>query len=208
MFKHSILLFIIGVIVAPELAHARPVSYPDGWTFMQNSDRYNHALHTHYSPTARQSIGYRYEASRNSDREFHGVQYNRLLKRYNSRASQANIYFKAALGVDSLPGLSQQQGGFVGISADWEDRRWFVSHDIRYDYGDHRDQITRYRSRLGIAPYIGAYGDVHTWLMLQNDYTGTEHIKSFVLRLFKGAYLSEFIVSEDDVFSTKFIIRF
>ena len=208
MFKYSILLFIFGVVIAPDIAQARPVSYPDGWTFMQNSDRYNHALHLHYSPTAKQSVGYRYEASRNIDREFHGIQYNHLLKRHNSRASQGNIYLKTAIGVDSLPGLSQQQGGFVGISADWEDRRWFVSHDIRYDYGDYRDDATRHRSRIGIAPYIGDYGDVHTWLMLQNDYTGSEHIPSLVLRLFNGAYRGEFIISEDDVFSTKFIIRF
>lgn len=162
------LCLAIGAALCSPDAEARPVSYPGGWTVMQTNNGDYSALHAHYSPTFRDSIGLYSERNWSSDWHFTGVQYNRLVKRWNTSNSQANLYFKAGAGqVDPFgDDMESEAAGFVGISADWETRRWFVSYEGRaYDLGFTQD--TRQSARVGIAPYIGDYGDLHTWLMLE-----------------------------------------
>jgi hypothetical protein len=156
-------------LVSPE-AEARPVSYPGGWTVMQMNDGDASTLHVHYSPTFKDSIGLYSERNWGEDWHFTGVQYNRLVKRWNTPNSQANLYFKAAAGqADPFgDGADVKAAGFIGVSADWETRRWFASYEARgYDLGF--TQNARQSARVGVAPYIGDYGDLHTWLMLQVD---------------------------------------
>ncbi|MCR9080737.1 MAG: hypothetical protein NXH78_16735 [Hyphomonadaceae bacterium] len=158
----------IGLALAPLNADARPVSYPSGWTVMQMNNGDMSSAHIHYSPTFTDSIGLYSERNWGEDWHFTGVQYNRLVKRWNKPNSQANLYLKAAVGqADPFgDGADVEAAGFVGIGADWETRRWFASYEGRaYDLGF--DQDARQSARIGVAPYIGDYGDLHTWLMLQ-----------------------------------------
>lgn len=150
-------------------AHARPVSYPDGWTLMQKNNGDYSSVHVHYSPTFQDSIGLYSERNWGEDWHFTGLQYNRLVKRWNEEGSQANLYVKAGAGqADPFGDASPELAGFVGLAADWETRRWFVSYEARaYDLGF--DQSARHAARIGFAPYIGDYGDVHTWFMLQAE---------------------------------------
>lgn len=78
-------------------AEARPVSYPGGWTVMQHNNTNASSLHVHYSPTFQDSIGFYAESNWTYDWTFQGVQYNRLLKRWNTENSQANVYVKPPL---------------------------------------------------------------------------------------------------------------
>ena len=161
-------LLAFGLATLSPSAEARPVSYPGGWTVMQMNNGDMSSLHVHYSPTFQDSIGLYSERNWGEDWHFTGVQYNRLVKRWNTPNSQANLYFKAAAGqVDPFgDGADVEAAGFVGIGADWETRRWFVAYEGRaYDLGF--DQDARQSARIGVAPYIGDYGDLHTWLMLQ-----------------------------------------
>ncbi|NQY96086.1 MAG: hypothetical protein HRT82_02905 [Henriciella sp.] len=158
----------IGLAIAAPAAEARPVSYPGGWTVMQMNNGDMASLHVHYSPTFTDSIGLYSERNWGEDWHFTGIQYNRLVKRWNTPNSQANLYFKAAAGqADPFSdGANVEAAGFVGVGTDWETRRWFVSYEGRaYDLGF--DQDARQSARVGVAPYIGDYGDLHTWLMLQ-----------------------------------------
>lgn len=158
----------IGLAAAAPSAEARPVSYPGGVTAMQMNNGDMSSVHLHYSPTFSDSIGLYSERNWGEDWHFTGVQYNRLVKRWNTPDSQANLYFKAAAGqADPFgDGADVEAAGFVGVAADWETRRWFVSFEGRaYDLGF--DQDARQSARIGVAPYIGDYGDLHTWLMLQ-----------------------------------------
>ncbi len=196
-------------------AQARPVSYPGGWTLMQMNDMDAHSLHIHYSPTARHSVGYKAEYWRGKDWQFHGVQLNYLLKRWNALASQANVYIKSGAGVaysdfgafDS----TTEPAAFTGIAMDWEDRRYFTSYENRvYEAGDIAGFFTQ-KARVGIAPYIGDYGDLHTWLMLQVDHRpGSDEELTFtpLVRLFKGEYLAEAGISHDGDILANLIIRF
>lgn len=160
--------FAIGFAYTAPEAQARPVSYPGGWTAMQTNNGDLSSLHLHYSPTFSDSVGLYSERNWGGDWHFTGVQYNRLVKRWNTPNSQANLYFKAAAGqADPFgDGADVDAAGFVGLAADWETRRWFLSYEGRaYDLGF--DQDARQSARIGVAPYIGDYGDLHTWFMLQ-----------------------------------------
>lgn len=168
-FNSNAALVCAGAVIAGLFhpAHARPVSYPDGWTIMQRNNGDFSAVHAHWSPTASDSIGLYSERNWGEDFHFTGLQYNRLLKRWNGRKSQANTYLKLGAGqADPFGSEGAEFSTFAEFSADWETRRWFTSYSGRaIDWGP--DQSTRHAARIGVAPYIGEYGDLHSWLMLQ-----------------------------------------
>jgi hypothetical protein len=190
-------LLVIGLIL-PCSIQARPVSYPGGWTLMAMNNSDVNSLHVHYSPTARYSLGYKFEHWRDRDFDLHAVQFNSLLKRWNKPESQANLYFKAGVGVATGRGGERDEGtsagGFAGFAMDWEDRRRFISYENRFTATGVSDAFFQQTARLGWAPYEGDYGDLHTWLMVQVDHAPTaEHTLTVtpLVRLFKGVHLVE-----------------
>lgn len=199
------------MLLAPA-AEARPVSYPGGWTVMQMNNGDYSSLHAHYSPTFRDSIGLYSERNWGQDWHFTGVQYNRLVRRWNEKASQANLYLKAGAGVaDPFGPDDQELAGFIGISADWETRRWFTSYEARaYDLGF--DKTTRQSARIGVAPYIGDYGDLHTWLMLQVENQPEAEIPTTLtplVRFFYDVQLLEIgYTPETEELMVNWIVRF
>jgi len=170
-FKKLAALASASVMIAGAFspAHARPVSYPDGWTFMQRNTGDFSSVHAHWSPTASDSIGLYSERNWGEDFHFTGLQYNRLLKRWNGPGSQANTYLKLGAGqADGFGDSGSEFSTFAEFAADWETRRWFTSYSGRaIDWGP--DASVRHAARVGVAPYIGDYGDLHTWLMLQME---------------------------------------
>ena len=190
-------LIVAGVMVTAT-AEARPVSYPGGWTgmFQNNGDR--NSAHIHYSPTAKTSIGYKYEHWRDKEYDIHALQMNNLLKRWNQKDSQANIYLKSGLGIVDGKGKTYDGdtdiAAFTGLATDWENRRYFTSYENRYTKAGGFDDFFTQSARVGIAPYIGDYGDLHTWLMVEVEHT-PEASDNFtvtpLVRLFKDTHLVE-----------------
>ena len=186
----------MGLFIPP--AFARPVSYPGGVTAMTMNDGDKNSLHLHYSPTAKMSLGYKFEYWRDNEMTINAVQMNNLLKRWNKPDSQANLYLKSGIGV-AYSDYGDFDGetdvaAFTGIAADWEDRRRFISYENRYtEAGDIDDFFMQY-ARVGWAPYEGDYGDLHTWLMLQVEHKpeGDDHYTvTPLVRLFKDVHLVE-----------------
>ena len=214
-WKHFI---CIGAIVGwlPLQAHARPVSYPDAWTVMIKNDVQQYSFHAHYTLDVNHSLGLRLRYDRDDDVVFTGAQLNRLFKRWNKPDSQANWYGRIAVGhvQDEKPDLLAQDddlGIFLGTSADWETRRWFISGAVEYwDFGRY-GQKQSFHSRLGVAPYIANTGALHTWIMLEghnrpesNDpMTGT-----LLLRFFKGPSLLELGIDDNTNPMVNYIHRF
>ena len=205
MQQPAVLLIILIITInfsQPSLA--RPVSYPQGWTsmLMMNSD--TNSLHIHYSPSAKYSLGYRAEDWLDEDYQIHALQVNTLLKRWNEESSQANLYLKSAIGAaygDDDMGFDDgaEASAFVGIAADWETRRYFISYENRYTKISSVDDFYMQSLRLGIAPYIGDYGDLHTWLMVEVEHKPEKRdalMANFIVRLFKGSHLVEAGVSD------------
>ena len=201
---------VLAALAAP--ASARPVSYAGGWTVMQENNGMYSSLHLHYSPTATDSIGLYTENNWDMDTVFTGLQYNRLVKRWNAPQSQGNLYLKLGAGAaDPYGPAGQRAAGFAGLSADWETRRVFVSYDVRArDYGS--DQSVAHAARFGLAPYVAGYGDLHTWAMVQveNHPEADNPVQvTPLLRLFTGPVLVEAgYTLEEDRFLLNWIYRF
>ena len=90
-------LMALGILMPPVMA--RPVSYPSGVTVSTTNDSQANVLLTHYSPTARYSIGHRLEYLRDDETVLNAFQANVLLKRWNGSDSQANLYLKNGIGI-------------------------------------------------------------------------------------------------------------
>lgn len=185
----------------PAVSHARPISYPGGWTLMSSSDSRMNRLHTHYSPSAHNSLGVVLEDERESKRYNVSLQWNHLLFRRNTPSSQANLYLMNQAGVafehsEKAPNID------LTLAGDWETRRYFTSLKLGGNYADTIQELRYHQEfRLGVAPYLANSGKLHTWLMLQFDYHPQEERskeKFFItplIRLFKGPLLGEFGVS-------------
>lgn len=66
---------------------------------MTMNDGDKNSVHVHYSPTAKTSIGYKFEYWPDKELNLHALQINKLLKRWNKTESQANFYIKSGVGV-------------------------------------------------------------------------------------------------------------
>lgn len=209
--------FALGLacaVFAAGTAQARPVSYEGGWTVIAETDRQSSSTLVHYTPHHEWSLGLRTEWDRPSDTVFTGVQATHLIKRWFGSDSQANLYAYGALGVadgvDQNP-MTAETAGLVGLMADWETRRWFLSYEARAsDLGAGVDAMQA--ARLGVAPYVGDFGDLHTWLMLEVDQRPESDEPVSVtplVRFFKGPVLLElgYSPSQDEPFAS-FIYRF
>lgn len=207
------ILFEMSILISQ--AHARPVSYPSGITgmFLNNGDR--NSVHIHYSPTAKYSIGYKGEYWRDNDYMINAVKINNLLKRWNKKDSQANAYLRSGVGVaTSFSGPHDGESNaaaFTGIALDWEDRRFFTSYSNRYTQAGDIDDFYMQSARVGVAPYIGEYGDLHTWLMVDVEHK-PERDDVFtvtpMVRLFKGVNLMEAGISDQGDVLFNWIIRY
>tara|TARA_B100001094_G_scaffold182696_1_gene177138 strand:+ start:968 stop:1618 length:651 start_codon:yes stop_codon:yes gene_type:complete len=190
-------LLLVGLMI-PNIAKARPVSYPGGWTGMFMNDDAKSSVHIHYSPTSKISVGYKFEQWHKKEMTLNAIQVNNLVKRWNNLDSQANLYLKSGIGIArSHAGKSNHHNlavGFTGISIDWEDRRFFTSYENRYTAAANITDFYQESARVGVAPYIGHYNDLHTWLMLQIDHMPrNEHHFTVtpLVRFFQGPHLLE-----------------
>ncbi|MDA0781367.1 MAG: hypothetical protein PQ612_07085 [Rickettsiales bacterium] len=217
LFQHLLyiaIMFVASIAISAS-SFARPVSYPEGWTIMQMNNTNSNNLHVHYSPTAKYSIGYKGEYHRAEEWQFHGMQLNYLAKRVNKKSSQANIYLKSAIGAAYSDfgafDNKTEAAASIGIATDWETRRYFTSYENRLTYAGDIEKSFEQKARVGIAPYLGSYGDLHTWLMLEVDHSpkrADEVIYTPMVRLFKDVYLFEFGVSSNKDFLINTVIRF
>ncbi len=203
------------MLITPQSLQARPISYPGGWTVMAMNDGDSNSLHTHYTPDPRYSVGVLNQYWRDKEYVLNALQFNYLAKRWNGPGSQANLYLKSGVGVASgldgeLDG-ENSAAGFAGIAGDWETRRWFTSYENRYvDAGD-LDNFYTQKARVGVAPYVGDYGDLHTWLMVEVAHKPEDDDPFTVtplVRLFKGPVLTEAGMSLDGKVLFNFVYRF
>lgn len=208
------LLLIMGTMAMAPIPHnnaqARPVSYPGGVTAMTMNNGDMNSLHLHYSPTAFTSLGYKAEHWRTGDYNIHAVQMNNLLKRWNMPAAQANVYLKSGVGI-AVQSENSEPVVYSGIATDWENRRFFVSYENRYTAAGDIDDFFMQSARAGVAPYIGEYGDLHTWLMVQVDHKPEADEKVTItplVRFFKDVHLVEAGLSNQGDVTFNWVVRF
>lgn len=191
--NRRITLLTLFFACLPLTAQARPVSYAGGWMFMTMNDVDKNAAEINYSPSAFYSIGGMHEYMRDEKYNVDTLTLNILAKRWNLPGSQANFYIKSGAGT-AYEDDNMEPAAFTGFEIDWEDRRFFTLYENRFFYAGDIEKFAKHTARLGIAPYIGDAGDLHTWLMLQADYQpgkNDDFSLTPMVRLFKDDHLFE-----------------
>ena len=175
------IFFILFLVLNTE---ARPISYSGGHTLMHFNDNMKESIYYHYSPSFKYSIGVEELNNKIFDRSETNLRFTYLVNRKNTKNSQRNFYFQSA--------VSTKNSNFIyGVHGDWETRRYFIGFDYKevkniIDYTDKHIQ-------LGLAPYLGEYGDLHTWLMVKTkkNSINNKQITYPVVKFFKGNVLLE-----------------
>jgi len=166
---------------------------------MLRNDVNQNSAHIHYTLDTNHSIGLRLRYDREGDFTFAGAQLNRLIKRWNTPDSQANIYGRFGLGKASDDNSDSLKRGddealFLGLSGDWETRKYFVSASAEHWENGRFGEYSVFHSRLGIAPYVANTGALHTWIMIEGRHLPESRDKLSgvaLLRFFKGPSLLE-----------------
>ena len=202
LFKKTSMIVLWSFLLWSTIIHARPISYPGGVMIMQENNSDSNSLMLNYSPTAKYSVGYTVEYWQDKKWQFHGGQFNYLLNRWNFPKSQANLYFESAVGMaysdNNALNHAIRPATFTGIAFDWEDRDYFASYNNRLVYAKDIETAYMQKARVGITPYVGDYGDLHTWFMVELAHNTTSKnpiIVTPMIRLFKNEYLAEFGIS-------------
>jgi len=181
---------------------------------MQNNNWEHSRLHLHYSPDYKHSVGIVLENENDTNRYNTNLQFNYLLDRQNTDNSQANAYLKMAAGI-AFDGDEKEPNTSIAIAGDWETRRYFISYEAIGDYaGDIDNGSFHQYGRVGVAPYVANYGNIHTWLMLQVEHHPEELndddqlIATPLIRLFRGDYLAELGINTNGDAMFNWYVRF
>lgn len=166
--------------------NARPISYSGGSTLMAFSDNMKNSIYYHYSPSYKYSLGVEALKDKQLDKDHAYFRLTYLLNRKNTQQSQRNLYFQSGVSSEGL------NSNFYGIHGDWETRRLFTGFGYKQVKTNLEDYSSQY-IQLGIAPYLGEYGDLHTWIMLKSKKNSLLDDWSTypVLKFFKGDFLIE-----------------
>lgn len=183
MNKISILAIILS---CSGIADARPISWSGGSTLMYKSNSMYTSYYYHYSPTYKYSLGVEYLDDKHFREDHVNLRATYLIDRKNTKQSQRNLYVTGGISTKSKNDFN------YGIHGDWETRRVFASFAYINKHKKIKD-YTENEFQLGIAPYIGDYNDLHTWIMLKtkkDTINNNWEIYPFI-KLFKGDILIE-----------------
>lgn len=162
-----LLVVLLSLSAIPSWGH--PVIYQEGWVFSQMSMKDMTDTNIGYSLTHRWSMGYQFFRLENSQGEadqFHLFKLNHLLKRFNAKDSQANIYLHSGLGHAKNAQFDNRLGWMGGIEADWETRILFTS--LKYlHYGTSQTDHPVVVGRIGFSPFKADFNSLQSWVMLQ-----------------------------------------
>ena len=194
--------FLLLFLLVPTSLQARPVSYSGGSTFMIFSDDMMDSAYYHYSPSYKYSLGIELVDEKKQTEDHVYFRHTYLLDRKNTQHSQRNLYFQSGL---STGGNDEY---FYGLLGDWETRRYFIGFGAQ-EFKSNARNYSKQFIQIGFAPYLGAYGDLHSWLMVKSKRTDlTDEWNTYpVIKFFKGDYLLEFGVDENDKLDLHFMIR-
>ena len=194
---------LLILLIFTSAVYARPISYPGGITVMGFSDNMKDSVYAHYSPSHLYSFGIESKKDKYTQSDYSYLRFTYLLDRKNTEKSQRNFYFQSGINPDGTNNY------FLGIHGDWETRRLYTG----FSYKNVRLKTQTYQDKffqLGIAPYLGEYGDLHTWLMVKAKKNSIDNDWSVypMLKLFRGDFLMELGYSKKTNIDAHLMYRF
>lgn len=175
--------FLFLLILFTASAVARPVGYQGAINGI-SSTKSNQSENTiHYSPHHYYSVGFRSFYSEKF--KFNGVYGAYLLKRWNFKKAQSNIFTYGSLGADSHKNFMHH----YGVQGDYETRRIYTL----YNYQEYRGKNileNNHTVRMGFAPYLAKFNEINLWLI--GEYNSKNGRVTPLARMFYKNVLGEF----------------
>ncbi len=196
------LLIIITCILVSDFVTARPISWSGGSTFMYKTNVMITSYYYHYSPNYKYSIGGEYIDDKYFDSKYLNIKGTYLLDRNNTKLSQRNLYFIAALST------KESDNFYYGVHGDWETRRVFTSFSHIQKHTKIRD-YSESELQFGVAPYLGEYNELHSWAMLKlkkETINSNWDLYPFI-KIFKGDFLLE-VGTKNSHWDVHYMLRF
>ncbi len=197
------LLIILFFFLVSNSGETRPISYSGGSTAMTFSDNMKNSIYYHFSPSHKYSLGIEAIEDKFFGSNYSYFRFTYLLDRKNTQNSQRNLYFQSGVSSKGFDNF------FYGIHGDWETRRLFFGFSLKQVENEKKDYYDQ-SYQLGFAPYIGNYGDLHTWIMLKTKRNSlmSEWSTYPVLKFFKGNVLMEFGYNDKTEWDLHLMYRF
>ncbi len=173
------LVVLLGLwLGAPLPGAAKPISYVGGTMLMQENDASQRAVGFDTTVTPNMAVAFHVqEHTRGSNFTMLGPQLNFLVRRWNMPDGQGNIFAMTGAGTTIDRG-DMRPAVWTGLLADYETRRIFFSYEARLMYAKDVEKSAWQRARVGVAPYLGRYEDINTWLMVQVDRYDEKHLST------------------------------
>ena len=173
------------------IIESHPVIWKGGTVVSSKISSSYSELKSHYCISNKWALGI-HGVQFESENKYLMIQNNNLVNRWNSRGSQGNLYLFTGVGLNTSK--TNENLVHIGVQGDWETQKAYTQLNI-HGYLK-KTPLLFVSGRVGMAPYVGTYNDLHTWLILQIDQKLTKsHSVSTampVIRLFKDNYLFEF----------------
>ncbi|MEC8170081.1 MAG: hypothetical protein VX036_02525 [Pseudomonadota bacterium] len=201
IYKYLIVILVLIFPLSNEV-YARPISWSGGSTFMYKTDSMKSSYYYHYSPLYRYSLGVEYVNDRHFNDQYFNLRGTYLLDRENTKSSQRNFYITGGLSTKSSDNF------IYGIQGDWETRRVYSAISHTNQHTKTKD-FSESEIQLGIAPYLGEYDDLHSWIMVKakkNTIDNDWNVYPFV-KFFKGDFLIE-LGTKNSHWDIHYMIRF
>jgi len=186
-------VFLAGGVGSSTLA--RQVGFQGAFSLISENNPFMNDVLAHYTPHHRFSFGLRHlRISQGSEDIFAGLAQSALLvHRWNKKDLQANLYVYGGAG--GLESNDRSGPAFLsGAQFDAEDRRFYGLARFTSLHSSDIQDYYNLRARLGIAPYLGGYDELNTWVMVQYDFRPdqiAEHRVTPFVRLFYRSILLE-----------------
>lgn len=164
------LSLLLGILWSTQVM-AHPVSFQGSTSLMSYNTEDENTVDLFYSVRSYLAVGVTYQ--REDKTYFTVPRVNYLAQRWNNVDSQGNIYLSAGYGQERS--YDQSLGvGFAAVDVDWESRHYYTAAAYnRYFRGDKEDisrpDFEMMKVRAGVAPYLGEFNEINTWLILQSE---------------------------------------
>lgn len=199
----------------PSITQAGPMGFKDSWMAMGDLGPNWQEGWVNYALTSRDAVGFGALGMRSDDkrlrRTFEEVTYTRLLQRWNTRDSQANLWFVGGIGAIQGNTFSGSRLAWApGVQADYETTRVYVSamarayraKGINHDYGS---------VRAGFSFYEVDYEETQPWFIIEarrmRNLSGKTEVTP-MLRFINKGYFIEAGVNNSRQFRLNFMYIF
>lgn len=160
-------IFGLSLMLLSYQASGHPVSFKDSIGIMGHHSPMMIHNQINYSMEYWWALGIHHiQNPQNQDLKASYVTSNFLLKRWNAKSYQGNLYALVGAGVSSLDG-SSKGSGVAGVQFDIEDRRYYFLAKHLQILNNERSAFNNSVVRAGLAPYQGSFEDLHAWLIVE-----------------------------------------